>query len=145
EWTENDSRKLEAMSKIFVRSEVGKTVCPYCARAIKGNSCPEHGHVEPVTEGPLEALAKFYFISLKIIKDLTERKIKERGKEFAFKDALRTVKSIFSELKMRGKLSPKSTEKSVMEGDMDRYLVPAVAKEIAEEYMKAIGQVRKLK
>lgn len=145
EWTENDSRKLEAMSKIFVRSEIGKTVCPFCARAIKGNSCPEHGYVEPVTEGPLEALAKFYFISLKIIKDLTEQKTKESGKELAFKDALRTVKSIFSELKVRGKLSPKSTEKNVIEGDMDRYLVPEVAKEIAEEYMKAIGQVRKLK
>ncbi|MEM3568437.1 MAG: hypothetical protein QXI20_02735 [Candidatus Jordarchaeales archaeon] len=145
EWSEKDTRKLEAMSKIFIGSEIGKTVCPYCARVVKGNSCPEHGYVEPITEGPLEALAKFYFLSLKIIEELTERKSRELGKKIEFRDALRVVRSIFSELRVRGKISPKSTEKNVMEGDMDRYLIPAVAKEIAEAYMKALGQIRKLK
>jgi len=143
EWSEKDTRKLEAMSKIFVGSEIGKTICPYCARVVKGNSCPEHGYVEPITEGPLEALAKFYFLSLKIIEELTERKSKELGKKVEFKDALRTVKSIFSELRVRGKLSPKTTERSVMEGDMDRYLIPAVAREIGEVYMKALRQIKK--
>ncbi|MEM3466601.1 MAG: hypothetical protein QW566_09045 [Candidatus Jordarchaeales archaeon] len=133
------------MSKIFIGSEIGKTVCPYCARVVKGNSCPEHGYVEPITEGPLEALAKFYFLSLKIIEELTERKSRELGKKIEFRDALSVVRSIFSELRVRGKISPKSTEKNVMEGDMDRYLIPAVAKEIAEAYMKALGQIRKLK
>lgn len=145
EWSESDTRKLEAMTKIFVRSEIGKKVCPQCAKEVKDDSCPEHGYVEPVVVGSLEALAKFYFLSLKIIRDLTGQKVGARVGEITFKDALRIVKSTFLELKMKGKLSPKSTERMVVEGDLDRYLVPEIANKIAEEYVKAVGYIRKLK
>ncbi|MEM1722720.1 MAG: hypothetical protein QXK43_03045 [Candidatus Jordarchaeales archaeon] len=145
EWSESDTRKLEAMSKIFVRTEIGKKICPNCAVEVKDNSCPEHGYIEPVVMGSLEALAKFYFLSLKIIRDLTEQKVRTKIGEITFRDALRTVKSIFLELKMKGKLSPKSTEKMVVEGDLDRYLIPEIANKIAEEYAKAVGYIRKLK
>nr|HDO80954.1 hypothetical protein [Candidatus Bathyarchaeota archaeon] len=145
EWTQKDTQKIEAISKLFIRQEVGSRICPYCARKLRDDVCPEHGYVTPIVEGPLEALAHFYFLSLKTIEEALPQNAKRLRKPSSFSDALKTVKSIFSELKIKGKLSPKSSMKHVMEGDVDRYLIPAVAKEIAQAYMRSVSELRKLR
>ncbi|WXG40015.1 MAG: hypothetical protein WED07_04210 [Candidatus Freyarchaeum deiterrae] len=141
-WTEDDNRRTSAMIIFYLRTETGKTVCPLCSKELEKSYCPNHGSVTPVKLGNMEALAKFYYLSINTIHTSFKRAEVEK---ITYDEALKEIKNLLADLQREGKLSPKIRPSTIMEGDIERYIAPAIAEKIGKEYSKVLGYSRKLK
>ncbi|MEM3586743.1 MAG: hypothetical protein QXO71_05400, partial [Candidatus Jordarchaeaceae archaeon] len=141
-WNEEDNRKTAAMILFYLRTETGKNVCPVCSKELSKAYCPSHGTVIPIKLGNLEALAKFYYLSINTIYTSFERQEVEK---ITYDNALKAIKNLIAELQRDGKLSPKVKPNTLMEGDIERYLAPALAEQIGKEYNKVLSYSRKIK
>ncbi|MHA1578283.1 MAG: hypothetical protein ACTSUQ_01480 [Candidatus Freyarchaeota archaeon] len=142
EWDEADNRRTAAMILFYLRTETGKRVCPVCANELDNGYCSEHGTVVPVTLGSLETLAKFYYLSINTIYSSFRRKEVE---QITYEEALRVVKNLLADLQREGKLSSKITPSTLMEGDIERYLAPALAEEIGKVYNNILSYSRRFR
>nr|MDO8083066.1 hypothetical protein [Candidatus Freyarchaeota archaeon] len=141
-WSEADNHRTAAMIIFYLRTETGKTVCPVCSRELGDTYCKVHGTVTPIKLGNLEALAKFYYLSINTIHTSFER---EEVEKITYDNALKSVKNLLADLQREGKLSSKIKPSTLMEGDIERYLAPAIAEQIGKEYNKVLGYSRKIK
>jgi hypothetical protein len=141
-WDEADNRKTAAMILFYLRTETGKSICPLCSKELGNSYCPTHGLVTPIKLGNLEALAKFYYLSINTIHTSFKRAEVEK---ITYDEALKAVKNLLADLQREGKLSPKIKPSALMEGDIERYLAPEIAGKIGNEYNKVLGYSRKLK
>ncbi|MEM3561719.1 MAG: hypothetical protein QXR19_00620 [Candidatus Jordarchaeaceae archaeon] len=142
EWSEADNRRTAAMILFYLRTEVGKTVCPVCAKELGDAYCQEHGTVTPIKLENLEALAKFYYLSMNTIYSSFKR---EEVEQITYDNAIKFVKDLLADLQREGKLSPRITPSTLMEGDIERYIAPAMAQVIGKEYNKILSYSRKSK
>lgn len=141
-WNEADNHRTAAMILFYLRTETGKTVCPVCSKELGDTYCPVHGTVTPLKLGNLESLAKFYYLSINTIHTSFQRKEIEK---ITYDNALKSIKNLIADLQREGKLSPKIKPSTLMEGDIERYLAPAIAEQIGKEYNKVLGYSRKMK
>ncbi|MEM2144871.1 MAG: hypothetical protein QW279_05890 [Candidatus Jordarchaeaceae archaeon] len=90
----------------------------------------------------MEALAKFYYLSINTIHTSFQRREVEK---ITYDAALKTIKNLIADLQREGKLSPKIKPNTLMEGDVERYLAPAIAEQIGKEYNKVLSYSRRIK
>ncbi len=142
EWNEVDNRRTASMILFYLRTETGKKGCPICSKEVDEPYCQTHGAITPITLGNLEALAKFYYLSINTIHSSFTRKEVEK---ITYDEAVKVVKNLLEDLQREGKLSSKITPKTLMEGDVERYLAPAIAEAIGKIYNNVLGYSRRLK
>ncbi|MFB0560951.1 MAG: hypothetical protein ACETWM_07040 [Candidatus Lokiarchaeia archaeon] len=142
EWNEADNRRTAAMILFYLRTETGKNVCPVCANEVDNAYCQTHGTITPINIGNLEALAKFYYLSINTIYSSFKR---EDVEQITYDEAVRVVKNLLADLQREGKLSSKITPNTLMEGDVERYLAPAMAEKIGKVYNDVLGYSRRFK
>lgn len=141
-WTEADNSKTAAMILFYLRTETGKNVCPICSKELGDTYCPVHGTVTPLKLGNLEALAKFYYLSINTIHTSFQRREVEK---ITYDAALKAIKNLIADLQREGKISPKIKPNTLMEGDIERHLAPAIAEQIGKEYNKVLSYSRRIK
>ncbi|MGQ9720829.1 MAG: hypothetical protein ACUVXA_05845 [Candidatus Jordarchaeum sp.] len=142
EWNETDDRRTAATLLFYLRTETGKNVCPVCANEVENDYCPNHGTITPLSLGNLEALAKFYYLSINTIYSTFKRQEVEK---ITYDEAVRLIKNMLADLQREGKLSSKITPSTLMEGDVERYLAPAIAEQIGKVYNDVLSYSRRLK
>lgn len=142
EWNGTDDRRTAATLLFYLRTETGKNVCPVCANEVENDYCPNHGTITPLSLGNLEALAKFYYLSINTIYSTFKRQEVEK---ITYDEAVRLIKNMLADLQREGKLSSKITPSTLMEGDVERYLAPAIAEQIGKVYNDVLSYSRRLK
>ncbi|MFW9847051.1 MAG: hypothetical protein ACFFD6_09900, partial [Candidatus Thorarchaeota archaeon] len=135
EWNVNDDSKCANLLSYYIRSSRNRKVCSVCGAVPSDGKCSKHGSSNMIPANDMENISVFIMSS---ISDIKRGLIGPTSKPMTFTESKSIVDREMASLRRKGKITGKTNLKSLMPGDINYVIGPAIAKIIGKYFNESL-------